>query len=58
VIFTEDLRVERALRIPRGTVNRLCPRNEHVNGRPIRLSQVLLNDSTVTEVQLSDAALD
>lgn len=46
VIFTEDLRVERTLRIPRETINRLCRFNKHVNGRPIRLA-----------AQLSDTAL-
>jgi hypothetical protein len=58
VIFTEDLRVERALRIPRETVNRLCPFNKHVNGRPIRLTAQLLSDPSVTELAVSDAALD
>jgi hypothetical protein len=58
VIFTEDLRVERALRIPRETINALCPHNAHVNGRPVRLTQQLLYHPSVTDVPLSDSALD
>ncbi|MGO9903647.1 MAG: hypothetical protein ACLP0J_29180 [Solirubrobacteraceae bacterium] len=58
VIFTEDLRVERAIRIPRQTIIDLCPHNPHVNGRPIRLMDRLMSHPSVTAVPLSDAALD
>src|SRR4051794_22857217 len=58
VIFDADLRVERALRIPRETVNALCPHNAHVNGRPIRLTKTLLAHPTVVEIPLSDGPLD
>src|SRR4051794_40460558 len=33
VIFTEELRVDEAVRIPRDVVNELFPRRAHVNGR-------------------------
>lgn len=58
VIFTEDLRVEQALRIPREVVNELFPRRSHVNGRIIILGRRLLEHPEVRSVQLSDSALD
>lgn len=58
VIFSEDLRVEEALRIPRDTVNELFPRSEHVNGRIIRVTRRLLEHPSIDRVELSDAALD
>lgn len=58
VIFTEDLRVESALRIPRAVVNEMFPRSAHVNGRVIRLGRRLLQDPRVQTVEVSDASLD
>ncbi len=57
VVFSEDLRVERAVRIPREVVNERFPRNGHVNGRIIRLSASLLADPRVRTFSLSDAWL-
>jgi hypothetical protein len=58
VIFTEDLRVESALRIPRDVVNELFPRRAHVNGRVIVLGPRLLEHPAVEAIELSDDALD
>lgn len=58
VIFTEDLRVEEALRIPRAVVNELFVHRAHVNGRVIALTRRLLEHPAVTTIDLSDAALD
>lgn len=58
VIFTEDLHVREALRIPREVVNELFPRSAHVNGRIIRMGSRLLTDPRVEKLLLSDAALD
>lgn len=43
VVFTEDLRVDHALRVPREVVNEHFPRRAHVNGRVIRLTRRLLD---------------
>lgn len=58
VIFDENLRVERCVRIPRETVNQLFERRAHVNGRVITVGRQLLEHPAVTEVDLSDEALD
>jgi hypothetical protein len=58
VIFTEDLRVKEALRIPREVVNDLFERRPHVNGRVITLTRRLREHPSVETIQLSDAALD
>jgi hypothetical protein len=58
VIFTEDLRVEKALRVPREVVNEMFERRPHVNGRIIVVGQDLLEHPAVETVELSDAALD
>jgi hypothetical protein len=58
VIFTDDLRVDQALRIPREVVNELFPRRAHVNGRVITLTATLLAHPDVTSIALSDAVLD
>ncbi len=58
VIFDEDLRLERALRIPREAVKLMCPRNEHANGRPIGVTPQLLEHPSVVEVPLDDGPLD
>lgn len=58
VIFTEDLRVAEALRVPRELVNEMFARRSHVNGRIIRLSRRLLEHPAVETIDLSDASLD
>ena len=58
VIFTEDLRVEQALRIPRDVVNELFDRRPHVNGRIITLGRRLLEHPAVETIDLSDESLD
>ena len=58
VLFTEDLRVEQALRIPREVVNELFERRAHVNGRIIQVGRRLLEHPAVEAIELSDAALD
>lgn len=58
VIFTEDLRVEEALRIPRAVVNELFVHRPHVNGRVITLTRRLLEHPAVATIHLSDTALD
>lgn len=57
VVFTEELRVEQAIRIPREVVNELFERREHVNGRVITLGRRLLEHPDVSVVDLSDHAL-
>jgi hypothetical protein len=58
VIFTEDLRVAEAIRIPREAVNELFERRAHVNGRIVRLGPRLRAHPGVTTIDLSDASLD
>lgn len=58
VVFSEDLRVERAIRIPREVVNKLFARNGHVNGRIVRLTRSLLEHPGVETFSLSEAWLD
>jgi hypothetical protein len=58
VVFTEGLRLEKAIRIPREVVNELFERRPHVNGRIIRLTDRLLGNPDVEAVPLSDASLD
>jgi hypothetical protein len=58
VMFTEDLRVEEALRVPREVVNELFPRRAHVNGRIIDVGRRLLEHRAVDVIPLSDDALD
>jgi len=58
VIFTEDLRVDEALRIPREVVNDLFARRPHVNGRIINLGHRLREHPNVHSIPLSDKALD
>ena len=57
VLFTEDLRVEQALRIPREVVNELFARRAHVNGRIIQIGAAA-ELKVVETIELSDAALD
>ncbi|MDQ3739722.1 MAG: hypothetical protein M3320_02790 [Actinomycetota bacterium] len=58
VVFTEDLRVDYAVRIPREVVNELFVRRPHVNGRIIHLGRRLLEHPLVEVVPVSDEALD
>ncbi len=58
VVFTEDLRVDSALRIPRSVVNELFARRPHVNGRIIHVGRRLLEHPAVETVPISDEALD
>lgn len=58
VVFTEDLRVDGALRIPREVVNDLFERRSYVNGRVIVMGRRLLEHPAVEAIELSDAALD
>jgi hypothetical protein len=58
VVFTDDLRVDHAVRIPREVVNELFPRRPHVNGRVIHLGRRLLEHPAVELIPLSDDALD
>jgi hypothetical protein len=58
VIFTEDLRVEQAIRIPRAVVNELFAIRPHVNGRVITVTQRLLDHPDVSSFELSDELLD
>ena len=58
VIFTEDLRVEQALRIPQPVVNELFVWREHIAGRVITVTKRLLDDPKVKSIELSDELLD
>jgi hypothetical protein len=58
VIFTEDLRVDEALRVPRAVVNELFAWNEHVAGRIVRVTKELLEHPEVRRIDLSDELLD
>jgi hypothetical protein len=58
VVFTEELRIEKAIRIPRAVVNEMFERRPHVNGRIIRLTGRLLEHPDVEAIALSDASLD
>lgn len=58
VVFTDDMRVKEALRVPREVVNDLFHRRAHVNGRIITLTPALRQHPDVTTLSLSDAALD
>jgi hypothetical protein len=58
VVFTEELRIEKAIRIPRTVVNEMFQRHPHVNGRIIRLTNQLLEHPNIEAIALSDASLD
>jgi hypothetical protein len=58
VIFTEDLRVEQALRIPQPVVNELYAWREHIAGRVITVTKKLLAHPKVRTIDLSDDLLD
>ena len=58
VVFTEDLRVSEAWRIPRAVVHERFAHVAHVNGRIVRLSPALFSHPDVERVYLSDSSLD
>jgi hypothetical protein len=58
VIFTEDLRVDEAIRVPREAVNELFAWNAHVAGRIITVTKKLLAHPKVKSIGLSDELLD
>lgn len=58
VIFTEDLRVEQAIRVPQPVVNELFAWRDHVAGRVITVTKKLLDHSKVRKIDLSDDLLD
>jgi hypothetical protein len=58
VILTEDLRVEKAIRVPQPVVSELFKVRSHVNGRVITVTRRLLEHPAVTSFELSDSLLD
>lgn len=58
VVFTEDLRVDYAVRLPRELVNATTVIDGHVNGRRVRLTTRLLDDPAVERLDLTTDALD
>lgn len=58
VIFTEDLHVEQAVRVPQPLVNELYAWREHVAGRVITVTKKLLAHPKVRDIGLSDDLLD
>lgn len=58
VIFTEELRVEQAIRIPQPVVNELFAIRPHVNGRVIAITKQLLDHPEVSIFELADESLD
>lgn len=58
VVYSEDLRVEQAIRIPQNVVTELFEVRPHVNGRVITLSRRLMDHHDVTMAELSDDLLD
>jgi hypothetical protein len=58
VVFTADLRVEQAWRVPRSAVNELGNWNAHVNGLKVSLTAVVRNRSDVERLNLPDDAVD
>jgi hypothetical protein len=58
VAFTEDIRVEHAIRVPRSVVNELFSWRDHVAGRVITMTKKFLDHPEVKEIDLSDDLLD
>jgi hypothetical protein len=58
VVFSEDLRVEEAIRIPQEVVTELFEVRPHINGRVITLTRRLLEHPKVMTFELSDELLD
>lgn len=58
VVFTADMRVEQAWRIPRAVVNELARDVPHVNGFRIALAANVTAHPDVERLQLDDSAID
>jgi hypothetical protein len=58
VVFSGDMRIEQAWRIPRDVVNEFAKFNSHVNGHKIALTAAVRNDPRVERLQLSQEAID
>src|SRR4051812_4880969 len=58
VVFTADMRVEQAWRIPCDVVNDLAAFNSHVNGLKISLTAAVTGHPRVERLALTDAAID
>lgn len=58
VVFSMDMKVEEAWRVPREVVNELGKFNSHINGIKIALTSAVRDHPDVEQVQLTDDALD
>lgn len=58
VVFSMDMRVEEAWRVPREVVNELGKFNSHVNGIKIALTSAVRTHPKVEQLELTDDALD
>jgi hypothetical protein len=58
VVFSMDMQIEEAWRVPRAVVNELGKFNAHVNGIKIALTSVLRAHPHVEQIELTDDALD
>ena len=58
VVFSMDMKVEEAWRVPREVVNGLGKFNAHVNGIKIALTSAVRAHPDVEQLELTDDALD
>jgi hypothetical protein len=58
VVFTADMRVEQAWRVPRAVVNEFATAVPHVNGFRVSLSSAVTGHSDVMQLDLDDGAID
>jgi hypothetical protein len=58
VVFSMDMKVEEAWRVPRDVVNELGKFNAHVNGVKIALTSAMRAHPDVEQLELTDDALD
>jgi hypothetical protein len=58
VVFSMDMEVEEAWRVPRAVVNELGKFNAHVNGIKIALTSAVRAHPEVEQLELTDDALD
>jgi hypothetical protein len=58
VVFTADMRIEQAWRVPRETVNEMAVFNKHVNGLKLSLTSVVTDRPEVEKLDLSTDAID
>ena len=58
VMFDENFTIERGLRLSRDLVERLFPHKPYVNGRIITVTNRLLGNPEVEQVDLADTLLD